>query len=655
MIFVVVYSILITTALPQKVYAGPISAATAYALQQALLSGAGTAVTVGAGVTINNVQQQQRTYDAIVNQWNETQAINFLQQWEDPEFRTQTIQKQALDIEMARIWTTTNPGALTLSVDTTTAMGIFSNADWAISNYLRENPIIEVPVVPARISTENYMSLIASQVPAWEAMRQKEQEMKDAGYIFCFINQEFLPLEVPIKDNYLLGICELTGLAVYDINDFETFLFWEIATKGSELEISIHQNVKTSFVDNRGQECTFIQNGSILTYRIDGRDMIGISVNGEMKGFIRTLCGRTWKVVKSVTINDGSTYLLPMETEINGNIISQTPTAPAVPSLSLAEINALNDMQALMAQLLARVEEIQGQSEHMYFMAPVATAEDFPGIPAEDFNLFMTAILSQLDGIDSLLMTQAQIDSIPAEIVINLDKLLEGTANPPDVGTETGVIAGILQGISQGIRTLQNLLQAILQAIQALSAQIATAVSTNVDDTYVPPGMDVNLHINLMDYFPFCIPQDFVDIVSILLGTMPPQLAGATAHEKAVFFHYQELEYISPEGQAFLALLFANSFSNQYTADISEGYDVIEPMFISNLTTTPRFEFHIPFPNFTNAVGTSFEAAFINMTQIHVATIDFDDYPTLVAVIRLGVFSIFLIAMINATTKMMTW
>ena len=474
-----------------------------------------------------------------------------------------------------------------------------------------------------------------------------EKTMKEKGYYFCFINQEFLPLEleVPMKDNYLLGMCELTGLAVYDINDFETFIVWNIAQKGSELEISIHQNVKTSFVDNRGQEHTFSQNGSILTYRIDGRDMVGTSVNGEMIGFIRTLCGRIWKVVESVNISDGSTYLIPIETEINGNIISQTPNVPA-PNVNLAPVNALNNLDELMELIRQIAYHPDLENDEVVITLPILQPEFFPDIPPEHFHEFAQEFLNNLT-IEHIVM--------PGHEAITIINNVPEITIPTPQGTDLEEVTGLLRRI---LRVLEDLLRAIIN----LPPNIATSIRDSIQgddyppEIYIPEGEDFDFKLNLMDYFPFSIPRDFVDIVSILLGGIPVEMAGATAYERMIFSHYQDVGYITPEGFAVLEPLFANSFENKGTDILfANGYAAIEPLFVSNLTTTPRFEFHIPFPNFINAVGVPFEYAFINMTEIHVATLDFDDYPTLVAVIRMGVFVLFLIAMINATTRMITW
>jgi hypothetical protein len=180
-------------------------------------------------------------------------------------------------------------------------------------------------------------------------------------------------------------------------------------------------------------------------------------------------------------------------------------------------------------------------------------------------------------------------------------------------------------------RSIGQLLLDLIDLILKLPSDIATLLRDNLfPAAEIPelpdvPDVDFDFRINLMDYFPFSLPRDLHDIISIMLGSMPTELAGATTNERAVFFHYQEVGYLSDEGHAFIAPLTAN-------------------------TGSPRFEMKIPIPSFSSGgIGAGSEET------AYTFVLDLNEYPTLIAVINWGVFLVFLVGLIKITPSVLTW
>jgi len=189
----------------------------------------------------------------------------------------------------------------------------------------------------------------------------------------------------------------------------------------------------------------------------------------------------------------------------------------------------------------------------------------------------------------------------------------------------TGVIPdqGLLDRIWQGILD-------ILAAIMALPGVLAGTLQNIFfsDDLlpYVPVDMDFDFRINLMDYFPFSIPRDIFDIFGLILGTQPAALLGATTHERALFFHYQETGHLS-----------------------DEGHLIIAPMVFPD-PILPRFEVNIPLPSFA---GGRIDSA--NESVVYTWVLDMADYPRLIAIINWSVLVAFLFGLMQLTAKFITW
>jgi hypothetical protein len=144
---------------------------------------------------------------------------------------------------------------------------------------------------------------------------------------------------------------------------------------------------------------------------------------------------------------------------------------------------------------------------------------------------------------------------------------------------------------------------------------------------YIPGEIEweFDFRINLTDYFPFSIPRDILDLISVLSGGAAPETLGATAYQRILLEHYMETGELSPE-----------------------GYALIAPLVVGN--ARPRFEANIPLPDFS---GGHINAD--NANTAYTLVIDMDNHPTLMAVIRMSVFMIFLIALVNITPKVMLW
>jgi hypothetical protein len=476
-----------------------------------------------------------------------------------------------------------------------------------------------------------------------------EETMLEEGYEYCPLLQDFRPIDdTPLAPHpLLLGYCTKTGLPIININyPDENYVYEAISRHAIETftldgyefsnifgfhSLTWHQLL----IDGLQLESTTISMWAFHNIRDGGfianqrGEIFSVWYAGESRGLIRA---------RNVSLTDLVTQP------------AQAPNTPA-PNVRLAETNALNDLDALMDLIREIAHHPDLEGDDVIVTVPLLQPEFFPDIPPEHFQEFVREFLENLT-IEHIIMPGHE-----AITIIN---------NVPEITIDLSEVTGLLQRI---LAVLQNILTTIGNLPPNIATSIRDITQPNDDDLpalYVPEEMDFDFKVYLMDYFPFSLPRDFADIVGILFGTIPPEMAGATTHERAVFFHYQELGYLSAEGYEFLEPLFKNAPESMEVIP-AEGYAAIEPMFINNLVVTPRFEFHVPLPNFsTGRIWLGYPEAKEGdispfpmdnnpPSVIHVATLDFDDYPTLVAIIRLGIFLIFLMAIINASTKMLVW
>lgn len=198
-----------------------------------------------------------------------------------------------------------------------------------------------------------------------------------------------------------------------------------------------------------------------------------------------------------------------------------------------------------------------------------------------------------------------------------------------DIETESpgeGFFRGVLDGMGRIIGGIGNVLGAIVELPVRIGAVIGDLLFGEVEVPYAPIGMDFDFSINLMDYFPFSIPRDIVDIIIVLIGVETPEILGTTSHERALLSHFRETGYLSPE-----------------------GLEIIEPLF-SLVPHSPRFEVNIPLPDFSGGQIDN-ENSSIAYTWVFAM----EDYPTFVAIIRWSVFLIFVFGLIKATATVLTW
>jgi|GEM_PF-2522103 len=330
----------------------------------------------------------------------------------------------------------------------------------------------------------------------------------------------------------------------------------------------------------------------------------------------------------------------------------------SAPGITLDPVNALNNVTEVLERIRERANnpDADADAEPAPMAAfPLLVPEFFPDIPADHFPEFARRVLEEMTWED-VIVPGREADEIRRRNP-NIPWFFpqEAPAPQPQPGLTPRDLREIERQLQQQTRILEDFdlgrltrpLEDILREIE----KINQPPPDYWDEIYISP-FEFDLRIDLMDYFPFSLPRDFVDIISILLGQMPAEMAGATTQERAVFFHYIETGYVA-----------------------EEYYFLIEPMFFSSVA--PRFELYIPMPDFSQGLGWQAPSGdlYICIPEcwvigscpacrasgsgrlVHVFTLDFADpqWATMVQIIRLSNFVMFMFTMMTLTRKFLVW
>jgi hypothetical protein len=315
-----------------------------------------------------------------------------------------------------------------------------------------------------------------------------------------------------------------------------------------------------------------------------------------------------WHLIISLNIGSSIQPLAVINTDIVSTTGNEWPTIS----------RSREHRPSVIEPLIRTIAEIDDEEDgRVGVRIPIISPDHFPSIPAEHFPDFVNEILEHLE-LEDIIMTGQELRDINLNLpVIELNPNIIIQPRPPDL---TGIVAGI--------RDMTGLLQQQLIVQRNINRELERFFAEPASPymPYLPDSSGLfDFRINLMDYFPFSIPRDLVDLISILLGQTPAAFMGATDLEIAVFNHYQE------------------------TGEITEaGFALIEPMLLTQVA--PRIEIDIPLPNFSGGRIDN-----DGSTVAYTFVLDFSDYPTFIAIIHFATFIAVIIGLIRITPMILTW
>jgi hypothetical protein len=486
---------------------------------------------------------------------------------------------------------------------------------------------VQMPYVPTAMSRQDLFRTLDDMTAVWTTAAES------MGYYFCSVNKKFIPRTDMLPNHYdnpfFLFLHE-TGLNVIR----------GIELSNPDYRAALRSLSKTNFMHN-GQQVNYVERTEqasatnerkvvqfVFNGELRNQELLiyqaGMIKNFEVLGFILHQQTNTSNIVELgvaftyQALNDVRNYRLVL-TGIKFDR-NEMPTQSPTGTVNLAPTNMITDSAGVKAQIGAIAGNPATYGDDVVLLNPVITPDAFPDISSEDFPALKAALLGALSLQDVVMPAAAARDLLTTTVV---PRILENIVIPFPPTDLQGIL-GFLQ------RLLQALLD-ILAAILAIPANLITSLKNMEGDDpmigFIPELPDLDFRMDLMDYFPFSIPRDIVDLVSALSGSTSVQMMGATGQERMILEHYWETGEISPQ-----------------------GIQAIAPLSAAGRNTRPRFEIEIPLPDFSGGtINTS------NMTTAYTFVFDLDNHPTLIAIIQLGVYLIFVMGLINITPKVIVW
>jgi len=532
--------------------------------------------------------------------------------------------------------------------------------------------LTDVPFLSVETNAADLETLLTEARTPWQNLRAM-QEAATAGenYFFCFFDQTMRPIPAEALRAFTPAPAPSHPLYIGTIGGLP-IIQWS-GNSQQMMDAQRQHAVEGVLVNGRLYSFGDLQNNAVDIFE-DGNVIGTVTVHQDLwrvpTGFVG-IYDAIYSVVNLFFIQHEiagrSSWRDPVASDIfRGTNQEITPPITTTPDLTITTTtpNILDNPLDEVMEEIRRIADVNENDEPIVIQLPLLDPQFFPQIPEHEWSDFQReieellirpiVILSRPER-EALLIRQPNIPRININIheppppppppppfpEIDFSDILEILRGIIDVlrwipdriqhDVETRLLPPI-RGIEDGVRDINEQIRDFFDWQRDRDNNDENDDTDDLDDQlllYLPDMDDYDFRLSLIDYFPFSLPRDLYNAISIMLGNTPAALGGASVQERALF-----MQYINNEP------LTAAEFTQ------------IEPFIDAHFLTRniPRFEIRVPMPSFSTGVGE------INYTESEIVIeIDLAEYPTMIAIINWGVFVFFLIGLIFTTTKVITF